>query len=95
MCCSTTVEGSSWIWCPLYRGKNESDYDRNTRICEDSVINFSEGNYFEYKYFDQKNSTLRYKFRFGLCYTAFEYGKNLSVAFSYEFAISGREDLWP
>ena len=84
--------------------KNESDYDQNTRISEESVINFSEGNYIDYKYFDQRNSTPRYEFGFGLSYTNFEYGKTVNITpkiqlLSKEFAtgarsVGGREDLW-
>ncbi|KAF3011014.1 hypothetical protein E8E13_010853 [Curvularia kusanoi] len=84
--------------------KNESDYDQNTQISEDSVISFSEGNYIDYKYFDQKNSTPRYEFGFGLSYTAFKYGSKIDIApdsqlLSNEFAtgnlaVGGREDLW-
>lgn len=84
--------------------KNESDYDPNTQISEESTITYTEGNYIDYKYFDQKNSTPRYEFGFGLSYTTFEYGKNLTVApqtqlLSTEFSsgdrsVGGREDLW-
>ena len=84
--------------------KNESDYDPNTQISEESVINFSEGNYIDYKYFDQKNSTPRYEFGFGLSYTTFKYGSKVDITprtqlLSNEFAtgdlaVGGREDLW-
>jgi beta-glucosidase len=68
------------------------------------VINFSEGNYIDYKYFDQKNSTPRYEFGFGLSYTTFKYGNKVDITpktqlLSNEFAtgdlaVGGREDLW-
>jgi beta-glucosidase len=84
--------------------KNESDYDPNTQISEASTIEFSEGNYIDYKYFDQKNSTPRYEFGFGLSYTTFKYGSKVDIApktqlLSNEFAtgdlaVGGREDLW-
>lgn len=84
--------------------KNESDYDQNTQISEASVIDFSEGNYIDYKYFDQKNSTPRYSFGFGLSYTTFEYSTQIEITpktqlLSSEFAlgdlaVGGREDLW-
>lgn len=84
--------------------KNESDYDDNTRISEASVIEFSEGNYIDYKYFDKKNSTPRYEFGFGLSYTTYGYGNKVDIAaqpqlLSNEFAVGdlavgGREDLW-
>lgn len=60
--------------------KNESDYDPNTQISEASTIGFSEGNYIDYKYFDQKNLTPRYEFGFGLSYTTFTYGSKVDLA---------------
>lgn len=39
--------------------KNESDYDTNVQISEEEVINFTEGNYIDYKYFDKYNITPR------------------------------------
>ncbi|KAF1922458.1 glycoside hydrolase family 3 protein [Didymella exigua CBS 183.55] len=84
--------------------KNESDYDPNTQISESLTIDFSEGNYIDYKYFDQKNSTPRYEFGFGLSYTTFKYGSKVDITpktklLSNEFAtgdlaVGGREDLW-
>lgn len=84
--------------------KNESDYDSNTRISEESEIDFSEGNYIDYKYFDQQNKTVGYEFGFGLSYTTFIYGSTLNVSteasrlsLTYatgDLAVGGREDLW-
>lgn len=37
--------------------KNESDY--NVKISEEAVIEFTEGNYIDYKYFDKYNVTPR------------------------------------
>jgi len=46
--------------------RNESGYDSNTQIAEDIEIDFSEGIYIDYKYFDAYNITPRYEFRYGL-----------------------------
>ncbi|KAB2578820.1 putative beta-glucosidase d protein [Lasiodiplodia theobromae] len=83
--------------------KNESDY--NTGLCTDLICDFSEGNYIDYKYFDAYNVTPRYEFGFGLSYTSFEYGADLTVSKTNETALAtkfaqgpravgGREDLW-
>lgn len=84
--------------------KNESDYDPNTQISEASEIDFSEGNYIDYKYFDKYNVTPRFEFGFGLSYTNFTYSTTLTVssndsALALEYAsgarsVGGREDLW-
>lgn len=84
--------------------KNESDYDSNFQISEASEIEFSEGNFIDYKYFDQQNKTVGYEFGFGLSYTTFEYGSNLTISpdteklsetyASGDLAVGGREDLW-
>jgi beta-glucosidase len=83
--------------------KNESDYS-SFQISDASEIEFSEGNYIDYKYFHQQNKTVEYEFGFGLSYTTFAYGSNLSithstVALSSTYATGmrsagGREDLW-
>lgn len=84
--------------------KNESDYDSNTQITEELEIDFSEGNYIDYKYFDKYNITPRYEFGYGLSYTTFEFSTAVTVspnttalAQSYatgDLAIGGHEDLW-
>ncbi|KAI9731220.1 MAG: hypothetical protein M1834_005413 [Cirrosporium novae-zelandiae] len=83
--------------------KNESDY--NVKSTDSLTVNFTEGNYIDYKYFDKYNVTPRYEFGFGLSYTTFEYASNVTVtktnttAFSSTYAtgavgVGGREDLW-
>jgi beta-glucosidase len=84
--------------------KNESDYDSNTQITELLDLDFSEGNYIDYKYFDKYNITPRYEFGYGLSYTTFNYSTQVTVspnttALSNAYAtgalaIGGREDLW-
>jgi beta-glucosidase len=84
--------------------KNESDYDSNFEISEASEIDFTEGNFIDYKYFDQQNKTVGYEFGFGLSYTTFEYASNITVTSDTEklsetyasgaLAVGGREDLW-
>jgi beta-glucosidase len=84
--------------------KNESDYDSNTQITEDLEIDFSEGNYIDYKYFDKYNVTPRFEFGYGLSYTTFNYSSEVTIspnttALSQAYAtgslaIGGREDLW-
>ncbi|CAJ2499888.1 Uu.00g027410.m01.CDS01 [Anthostomella pinea] len=88
--------------------KNESDYDANTRVQEDNLeLDFSEGNYIDYKYFDQQAIEPRYAFGYGLSYTTFEYGSRVTAQLSsggnkrtmggYSTgarAVRGREDLW-
>jgi beta-glucosidase len=84
--------------------KNESDYDSNTQITESLDLDFSEGNYIDYKYFNKYNITPRYEFGYGLSYTTFNYSTQVTVspnttALSDSYAtgalaIGGREDLW-
>lgn len=84
--------------------KNESDYDSNTQITQSLELNYSEGNYIDYKYFDKYNVTPRYEFGYGLSYTTFNYSSTATVtpnttalaeAYSTgDLAIGGREDLW-
>lgn len=84
--------------------KNESDYDSNTQITQSLDLDFSEGNYIDYKYFDKYNVTPRYEFGYGLSYTTFNYSSTVTItpnttalAQSYAtgaLAIGGREDLW-
>jgi beta-glucosidase len=82
---------------------NESDY-AGFEISEADEIEFSEGNYIDYKFFDRGNTTVDFPFGFGLSYTSFKYGSSLSIAphtalLSHTFAkgaraVGGREDLW-
>lgn len=81
--------------------KNESDYDQNTLVTQDLQLDFTEGNYIDYKYFDKYNVTPRYEFGYGLSYTTFEYTNTTSasgnVTSGYAtgaLAVGGREDLW-
>ncbi|KAI4602568.1 hypothetical protein KJ359_009816 [Pestalotiopsis sp. 9143b] len=80
----------------------EDDYP--ARVCEESACTFSEGVYIDYRWFDQKNLTVRYPFGHGLSYTSFEYGvatamiTNGSAFFSPTpegvFGLGGEADLW-
>lgn len=84
--------------------KNESDYDQGTLVQETNLLlNYTEGNYIDYKYFDQQNITPRYEFGYGLSYTTFEYDSTLTVESTANLtsgyatgalAVGGREDLW-
>lgn len=84
--------------------RNESDYDAGTQVQETELeLEFSEGNYIDYKYFDRYNITPRYEFGYGLSYTTFEYvnevqaEKNDALRAGYAtgvLAVGGREDLW-
>ncbi|KAL1638696.1 hypothetical protein SLS58_008728 [Diplodia intermedia] len=83
--------------------KNESDYDANTQISSDEVIDYTEGNYIDYKYFDRYNITPRYEFGFGLSYTTFAYSAlattTNTTTLSSPYASGpripgGRADLW-
>jgi beta-glucosidase len=83
--------------------KNESDY-ADFAISEASEIEFTEGNYIDYKHFDRANTTVDYEFGFGLSYTTFNYSSSLSISrntalLSHTYAqgaraVGGREDLW-
>ncbi|KAF4634502.1 hypothetical protein G7Y89_g3600 [Cudoniella acicularis] len=84
--------------------KNESDYNSNTQITQSLELNYTEGNYIDYKYFDKYNVTPRYEFGYSLSYTTFNYSSQVTVspnttALSQSYAtgalaIGGREDLW-
>ncbi len=84
--------------------RNESDYDAGTQVQESELeLEFTEGNYIDYKYFDQYNITPRYEFGYGLSYTTFEYGSEVQAQKTAELsagyatgalAVGGREDLW-
>ncbi|KKA30767.1 hypothetical protein TD95_004996 [Thielaviopsis punctulata] len=81
--------------------KNESDYDPITRVSQSLNLNFTEGNYIDYKYFDKNAIEPRFEFGYGLSYTSFEYSSTISVSanVSASYAtgkrsIGGRADLW-
>uniref|UniRef100_L2FKV4 beta-glucosidase n=1 Tax=Colletotrichum fructicola (strain Nara gc5) TaxID=1213859 RepID=L2FKV4_COLFN len=60
--------------------KNESDYNPDTIISETELnLDFSDGNYIDYKYFDYYNVTPRYEYGYGLSYTTFEYSSTATV----------------
>ncbi|KAI1079844.1 putative beta-glucosidase D [Whalleya microplaca] len=85
--------------------RNESDYDAGTAVQEtERELEFTEGNYIDYKYFDAHNVTPRYEFGYGLSYTTFTYGDDVTAAKAEagleagyatgDLAVGGREDLW-
>lgn len=83
--------------------KNESDYNPDTIISDSELeLDFTDGNYIDYKYFDQYNITPRYEYGYGLSYTTFNYSDTVSVESNNlqsgyatgDRAIGGREDLW-
>ncbi|KAI0478978.1 glycoside hydrolase superfamily [Xylariaceae sp. FL0804] len=85
--------------------KNESDYDPNTLVQDDNYdLQFTEGNYIDYKYFDEQGIEPRFAFGYGLSYTTFEYGSEVSAQLTGNLmtggyatgvrAVGGREDLW-
>lgn len=82
---------------------NESDYNPDTIISDSELqLNFTDGNYIDYKYFDQYNITPRFEYGYGLSYTTFKYSstvsvesRNLKSGFATgDKAVGGREDLW-
>ncbi|KAF6834861.1 beta-glucosidase d [Colletotrichum musicola] len=84
--------------------RDESDYNPDTVISSTALdLDFADGNYIDYKYFDRYNITPRYEFGYGLSYTTFEYSSEAAVEASAGFAsgfatgdrsVGGREDLW-
>ncbi|KAF2709060.1 glycoside hydrolase family 3 protein [Pleomassaria siparia CBS 279.74] len=83
--------------------KNESDYNPDTQITQSLELEFTDGNYIDYKYFDKYNVTPRYEFGYGLSYTTFAYADDVKVVKSSNLtagyatgarAVGGREDLW-
>ncbi|KAG6366974.1 hypothetical protein INS49_001155 [Diaporthe citri] len=83
--------------------KNESDYNPDTIISDGELeLNFTDGNFIDYKYFDQYNITPRYEYGYGLSYTTCNYSETVSVESNNlksgyatgDRAIGGREDLW-
>lgn len=67
---------------PYTIAKNESDYGHllNSTISFDAFpqVNFTEGLYIDYRYFDKEEIEPRFEFGFGLTYSTFEY-KGLKV----------------
>lgn len=83
--------------------KNESDYDASTQISNATyTLDYTDGNYIDYKYFDAYNITPRYEFGYGLSYTTFHYASTVTVSShnatsglaTGDRAVGGREDLW-
>lgn len=83
--------------------KNESDYNPDTKISNTTkLLDYTDGNYIDYKYFDAYNITPRYEFGYGLSYTTFNYSSTVTVSSnniasgvaSGDRAVGGREDLW-
>ncbi|KXH25673.1 beta-glucosidase [Colletotrichum nymphaeae SA-01] len=84
--------------------KHESDYNPDTMISQTELnLDYSDGNYIDYKYFDQHNITPRYEYGYGLSYTTFEYSSDVKAEASSKLtgglatgdkAVGGREDLW-
>lgn len=82
--------------------KKESDYQVN--ICETAICNLTEGNFIDYKWFDDNDITLRYEFGYGLSYTTFEYSRiavqtlnETAVSSTYPtgaLSVGGHADLW-
>ncbi|EFQ97211.1 beta-glucosidase 1 [Nannizzia gypsea CBS 118893] len=61
---------------PYTIAKDPEDYGPESRVLYESKDpvpqkNFSQGLYFDYRYFDKQNITPRYEFGFGLSYTSF------------------------
>ncbi|KAE9397359.1 glycoside hydrolase [Gymnopus androsaceus JB14] len=87
---------------PFTIPKNESQVS-HFKVCDDEICSFSEGNYIDYKYFDQQGLEPRFEFGFGLSYTNFAYSsasitmQNGSLSSGYmtgALIVGGREDLW-
>lgn len=79
--------------------KSSDDYP--VPINWNADIDFTEGNYIDWKYFDKYNVTPRYEFGYGLSYTTFEYGSAVTASSNVTAgyatgarAVGGREDLW-
>ncbi|KAH0833831.1 glycoside hydrolase family 3 protein [Lanmaoa asiatica] len=64
---------------PYTIAKNASDYSAQLTLggggTEILPINYTEGLFIDYRWFDAQNITPRYEFGFGLSYTTFEYSK--------------------
>ncbi|ORY12520.1 beta-glucosidase [Clohesyomyces aquaticus] len=68
---------------PFTIGRQQSDYGVDliyepTNGHDSPQDNFAEGNFIDYRYFDQKNITPIYEFGYGLSYTSFSYS-NINV----------------
>lgn len=60
--------------------RDERDYDPSTRIDNATLaLDYTDGNYIDYKYFDAHNITPRYEFGYGLSYTTFAYAPTVNV----------------
>lgn len=79
--------------------KDEGDYD--ARPCPTLKCEFTEGNYIDYKAFDENDVEPRFEFGFGLSFTTFEYS-SLEVSdvdipaglAKGPRSVGGRADLW-
>ncbi|KAL3456854.1 glycoside hydrolase superfamily [Aspergillus heterothallicus] len=83
---------------PYTIGKSEEDY--GTAWTAESVDNFAEGLFIDYRHFDNAGIEPRYEFGFGLSYTSFEY-TNLATAVNVAAGpttgntiVGGPEDLF-
>ncbi|KAH8202201.1 hypothetical protein TruAng_003676 [Truncatella angustata] len=85
--------------------KNASDYPTEFNICEEEQCDYTEGVYLDYRWFDAENVTVRFPFGYGLSYTNFTYGADVTAtvtnetALTYKYAsgtltLGGEEDLW-
>jgi beta-glucosidase len=68
---------------PYTVGKSLDDYGETAQVlyrpnAEVPQVNFTDGLYIDYRYFDKHDITPRYEFGFGLSYTSFEFS-NLTV----------------
>ncbi|KAF6833223.1 beta-glucosidase D protein [Colletotrichum musicola] len=82
--------------------KQASDYP--AAICETAECDFTEGVFIDYRYFDAKNTSVRYPFGHGLSYTTFGYDKvsaeiTNATALESKYATGplspgGQADLW-
>ncbi|PCH06362.1 Glycoside hydrolase family 3 [Penicillium occitanis (nom. inval.)] len=100
---------------PYTIAHNESDYgvsilNLTGSLAQDSdawQLNFTEGQFIDYRHFDAKNITPLYEFGFGLSYTSFELTPNISISKvvvadpypapadnSSSLALGGNPNLW-
>lgn len=100
---------------PYTIAHNQSDYgisilNLTGSLAQDSdawQLNFTEGQFIDYRHFDAKNITPLYEFGFGLSYTSFELKPNISISTapladpypdpadnSSSLALGGNPNLW-
>jgi beta-glucosidase len=63
----------------------------NASITEDLEINFAEGNYIDYKYFDNYNITPQYESGYRLSYPTCDYSTQVSAAHNTTALFGGPE----